>query len=444
MKKNVFVIVTIIVASLLLIISTYCISDINDSNNIKLRLTKAHPDSIGCPWSGVSLTGTRFFPPRSEEIKKLPDQYNIKDIFHYALQPEQYAYSYAKKSLENENYIKSRYGHDWIEKVKNKYTDKEIDCIVSFCFIEDKTGQEYIAIDINNDEEFTKNEIYNFKYEEYKIHDYNIESQKASSEIVVDLFIDGKTESIKIPIGISKSWRKGSDRTHISFSILEAGYGILDIENNKYKVALLDGNSIFYSKYSHIYIDSNQNGVFEPEDIYNQLLNPFSLLGNTYEATVIDSLGRYIIIQKTNKLPPLQKGMEAPDIEAFTLMDSTKIKLSSYRGKYILLDFWASYCGPCLNEIKTLKEAYNQFNKKGFEIISIGSDRPKDLIKVIQDNEISWPQIAIKQNDEILKLYQVSGLPTYYLINPEGDIIMMSNELRSKGIIKSIETYIKK
>lgn len=424
--------------------STYCSSDKN-SNEIRIEFKKAHADSIGCATgSGLSLTGTIFFPPHSEEIKKLPDQYNVKEIYSYASQIEQYAYNYGKKSVENENYIKNNFGQDWMEKVKNKCSEKDIDCIISFCFVEDKTGKEYIAIDTNNDEEFTNDEIYNFINDKYKIRGYDLEARKVSTFVLVDIFVNGKIESIKIPIRISKSWQKGSNRTSVDFVILEAKSGILNINNKKYKMALFDGGSIFYSKYSRIFIDSNQNGVFDSADIYSQLLNPFTLFGHTYEATDINSLGKYIIIQKTDKSPPLQKGMEAPNFDVFTLMDSSKIKLSDYKGEYVLLDFWASYCGPCLDEIKTLKDAYIQFKKKGFEIISIGCcDKPENIAKIVEENEISWTQVAIKENDEILKMYQVNGLPTYYLINPNGKIAIMPYEFRINGIIKSIEAYIK-
>ena len=84
----------------------------------------------------------------------------------------------------------------------------------------------------------------------------------------------------------------------------------------------------------------------------------------------------------------------------------------------------------------------DKYNKKGFEIISISCDNPDNLKKVIQEKEIVWSQIAVAQDDEILKEYQVSGLPTYYFINPEGKIIMMTGEFRSKGMMKSIGTCI--
>ena len=86
-----------------------------------------------------------------------------------------------------------------------------------FVFLTDNSGQEYIAIDANNDEEFTNDEINVCQCESYKINDMEIEVLKTSAETMVDLFINGKKESMKIPVGISKSWIKGTDKNSNCF-----------------------------------------------------------------------------------------------------------------------------------------------------------------------------------------------------------------------------------
>lgn len=121
-------------------------------------------------------------------------------------------------------------------------------------------------------------------------------------------------------------------------------------------------------------------------------------------------------------------GSEAPD---FTMNDSTgkPFKLSSLRGKYVLVDFWASWCGPCRQENPNLVAAYNQFKNKNFTILGVSLDDNKEKwLKAIAKDNLNWMQVSdLKgwENATVL-LYGYEGIPYNVLIDPDGKIIATS------------------
>lgn len=121
-----------------------------------------------------------------------------------------------------------------------------------------------------------------------------------------------------------------------------------------------------------------------------------------------------------------------------------KASLSQYVGKnkVVLLDFWASWCTPCLNEIPNLKAAYNKFKSKGFEIVSVSVDDGTDeWIKAVKDNGMNWVQLwngEDMQNSAAVK-YSISAIPSTFLIDADGTII--ARNLRDKELEAALEDY---
>ncbi len=116
-------------------------------------------------------------------------------------------------------------------------------------------------------------------------------------------------------------------------------------------------------------------------------------------------------------------GTLAPDFEYPTYKNGT-FKLSANRGKYIILDFWGSWCGACMLEMPKLKAFYNK-NRNKIEIAGIAArDTKKNWIKAIQKNQMNWIQILNnKTTDDLVKKYGIEGFPTKVLINPQGKIV---------------------
>ncbi|MFN5427984.1 MAG: peroxiredoxin family protein, partial [Bacteroidota bacterium] len=120
------------------------------------------------------------------------------------------------------------------------------------------------------------------------------------------------------------------------------------------------------------------------------------------------------------------------------------ISLKSFRGKYVLVDFWASWCGPCRQENPTVVAAFNRFKDKNFTVLGVSLDDNKaKWLKAIQDDKLAWTHVSdLKQWESIVvSLYQFQGIPYNVLIDPDGKII--ASELRGDDLEKMLASVLK-
>lgn len=171
-----------------------------------------------------------------------------------------------------------------------------------------------------------------------------------------------------------------------------------------------------------------------PEEIRQnlQLLDP--KLSNTPYVVVLKDL--------VNVLTSVGIGNKAPDFEGLT-PEGKSIKLSDHFGKYLLLDFWASWCGPCRRENPNLVKAYQKYHDKGFEIFAVSLDKNKEAwLKGIKDDNLSWTHVSDLAfwNSAAAKLYGVRAIPANVLIDPNG--VIVGRNLRGEDLDKKLEELL--
>ncbi len=151
-------------------------------------------------------------------------------------------------------------------------------------------------------------------------------------------------------------------------------------------------------------------------------------------------------IQLNERLKPFRNtaiGQVAPDITLPTPDGGTK-SLSSLRGKYVLVDFWASWCGPCRKENPNVVKMYNKYKDKGFEIFGVSLDQSKDKwLKAIADDNLSWSHVSDLQGwqSSAAQLYNVNAIPQSVLIDPQGKII--AKGLRGEDLEQKLAVLLK-
>ena len=137
-------------------------------------------------------------------------------------------------------------------------------------------------------------------------------------------------------------------------------------------------------------------------------------------------------------------GKTAPDFSAPDT-SGVLVRLSDYRGKYVLLDFWASWCGPCREENPNVVTAFKKYHKRNFEVLSISLDRPgrrEDWVKAIQKDGMPWRHASdlLFWNSPIVKLYSIRSIPQNFLIDPQGRIV--AENLRGEELNKKLAALL--
>lgn len=356
------------------------------------------------------------------------------------------------------------------KKDKAKETDEKADSISAkkqkiyiYVGLNEERTEKYVIVDCNHNLDFGDEKLYTFSLKDYDIPSYTKEQYALCPQIKVKMAFKDCPDCCIIDLVInpfysdkSKSKYDSEDQYHLDTGIFTNFYqqGILDIGGKR--VFINESKSSDYNlpcPYEPINALSAYR-FYQWEDTISpmkySLGDTISLVGRKIHIRAFDNNRLYL--DEIGAAPDSSRvGSYLPDLYSIGLSDSTTIHLNSLmKGKYVFIDFWGSWCGPCIASLPVLREFYDKVKgRSDVLILGIALEHKRDidkLKKIIKEKNVSWTNVwnnisTRKSLGSVHGKLRIEDFPTYMIIDKEGKIVY-----RDKSIYKAqeaVELFIK-
>ena len=197
-----------------------------------------------------------------------------------------------------------------------------------------------------------------------------------------------------------------------------------------------------------MWIDLNGNGKYDSDERLTTA-RPFVVDGQRWSVTNLTAEGAFQVIalgkaEKKAQGPDLSPGNKAP---VFTgkLLDGKEVKFpEDYKGKIVLMDFWATWCGPCVAELPNVVKAYGKYHDQGLEVLGVSLDKEdweQKLAAFTKKKDMPWPQVYDGKywGAAVAKLYGITAIPHMILVDGDSGVILADKDIRGEALALAIE-----
>jgi len=390
-------------------------------------------------FDSITLTG---YP----HLTNVPDSFTSLKVYTYILYPMQFYYqNYRKGIYSRDFFLDMAKKQRWILDDTLSLTSKMVKNFFSIAVGYDSGHNPKYVVDANGNDDFSDDELNTL----YK--DGLLSTMMSYSKNVAVEYFDGvsmKQENINFLPKLT--YNSSESSIEISFSFPQFRFARISSEGKSYFVCS-DG----YSRFKTFFIIPDQpnftavdrDAEVKPNQFFKIGDLVFSYIGYTQnmdkvifkrEEIKVDNMPNKMVEAKKSIPVSEQLGMMAPEIKGINILDGSILSLKSLRGKYVFLDFWATYCGPCIMEFPTIRKAFDMFNSDQLVIFGVCEDNYRGKISsFLKDKGVIWPTIVKSDSTTFTNGYNISSWPTNFLIGPDGTIL--KTNIRGESLLAILE-----
>lgn len=382
------------------------------------------PEDDRNPWYKAHIRATRL----PEDLADVKSGTVTTDIYQFAYQ----------------NYFAGNITPEWYNQLQSSWNWKPDTLALSktpvrveilFAYGKDAGGAEKFVLDTNGNLDLSDDE----QFTPVSSRDYWSVSNRDSMMLAhtirapFETFVNGKVVPDDALVFIAKS----DDMYMVNF----ARYATTSYKGVKLAINSSNFTNLSFKDPMIGFILDDSAAKLDEDDIFSKD-EYIEIKGEVLKVVGVDTGKNVLVLERTDaprsELVSTQIGFVAHPFEGEEFTTHEPLSLDSLRGKYVFLDFWATWCGPCIGEFPNLKELYAKTDRERFEIVGIvGHSQPNTLTAAIEEHGVVWPQIL---SDDIVRAYGVTGFPTTLLLDPQGVII--ARNLRGHELTEKVQELI--
>lgn len=245
-----------------------------------------------------------------------------------------------------------------------------------------------------------------------------------------EVFEEGRVVTKRVPFFVKRMPSEPAGQ-QFWYCMPQYAQTVLKVDGKEYTIAIRSGfSSTNYEYPDLVVVDSinSQRYSYGEGVAKGEILTVGSLLSKaSYLNKGVDLYHNALVLEgQATDLDEysLQAGYRFKPFETTEFVSKNPIRLSDYKGKYVFIDFWGTWCPGCVQELPHLQEVYGEVDKSKVEFIGIaGEQSPKLLTKFLQKRPLPWPQIVSDSSNRLVETYNISAYPTNVLVGPDGRVV---------------------
>jgi len=415
-----------------------------------------------------------------EEVSGVPD--TLLDVTVYAENVQIYQSIYqgyqagVLDSTEYDEWIGDRDEFD-----ENDYTAEYVDQQIHFALGRTQDSSFVFIADTDNDEDFADEQSYLMPAEAPSANWMGTQQLLPVVDVQVELYDGSEIRTLTTTVSINPYLKFPGMDNMLLFGGKSYQAGSLNYDGERYAVWMADLYRLgsFEESGTRVWVepvdersvparpmaqdqlrlesiaeaeaDSTKQPL--PDGYYPSLREPYEIgdeiaLGDaSFTLKGVSLAGDELFLERSEgSATGLRIGSVAPDFEGLALDSTTTVRLTDYRGRHVLIDFWGTWCGPCIGEIPHLRKSYDNYTREQFDILAVANDNIDSLRAFVAKEDLLWTQVPQRAGDStrsaVLDAFRVTGYPTTFLVDPEGVIVERGNTLRGEALAETLAKHI--